>query len=811
MSSNEGKAFELLCSFLLQRLSADEDGKRKLRTRDEAGVLSSLEAFVDANFDLCFNDELLESIAQGEAANKDETLRPVWRLILSAVEKVTLSRRERASSNIQELIAMEMQGVESKKLAMHVTKMFRRGELDTPFMELLHVTLNACDDAGASAGPHAKIANMLRLVLTVNEKNKSVAAELASRGASLPSTEAKNVTDTAKLMSSMPPSTLATATATAAAPTSMPVEALVSKTATVLLPATVTSEKRASVDVLGDGAEADDEEDEDDDDDEDDEEDEDSDDATGEETRANMQMASLEKEEDIQAKLIAAAEYIKTLISSCSGDAKKLQLKASDDLWNGKVSFGIEHFERVIKDNIEACTQAGYMTKVSLFKFMLSMIVEPLKKAKRESTSIEKGGGSGKEEGNGGSEEFSAYHAPKLSSDDLPTDFDLQVISPDVFFEGNQAGTALSKSIGGASSKSAKKNAKKHLSEVAKRLGTHLEEKGWAVCDNFLPLDLVRRIRIEAGLFAEHYEQSEIWVGREASVGTLLSVPSVRGDKVIWMCGGHKAPVEDAGVSRVVGSIGDIEPCKLTAKARAPMRKFNALKELVKSCDRLMDKMKTKIPSLSGIYERSDAMLAQYPGEGSRFARHIDNTTQDGRRVTLLIYLNPGWTREQGGALRLTPPESAEAIDVFPESGRLAMFYSSKMPHEVMPTFGDRHAITLWYYDGQERAEALARSKESGRALEVKNAGEDAQREAKQFIADLMGGDEVSESGGEPSQEELKALENKVKDLSPEAATIVVAITGAPNVESFREGFGLLTPSDLKSMRQLFRKMGLRS
>ena len=40
---------------------------------------------------------------------------------------------------------------------------------------------------------------------------------------------------------------------------------------------------------------------------------------------------------------------------------------------------------------------------------------------------------------------------------------------------------------------------------------------------------------------------------------------------------------------------GEIEPCKLEAKARAPMRKFSALKELVKQCDGLMDDLKTKV------------------------------------------------------------------------------------------------------------------------------------------------------------------------------------------------------------------------
>jgi hypothetical protein len=38
---------------------------------------------------------------------------------------------------------------------------------------------------------------------------------------------------------------------------------------------------------------------------------------------------------------------------------------------------------------------------------------------------------------------------------------------------------------------------------------------------------------------------------------------------------------------------------------------------------------------------------------------------------------------------------------------------------------------------------------------------------------------------------------------------IVSSITGAPSEESFRQGFKLLVPEDLKTMRGLFRKMGL--
>lgn len=45
------------------------------------------------------------------------------------------------------------------------------------------------------------------------------------------------------------------------------------------------------------------------------------------------------------------------------------------------------------------------------------------------------------------------------------------------------------------------------------------------------------------------------------------------------------------------------------------------------ACDSLMESMKEVCPSLQGVYERSDAMLAVYPGEGARFAKHIDNST----------------------------------------------------------------------------------------------------------------------------------------------------------------------------------------
>ena len=52
--------------------------------------------------------------------------------------------------------------------------------------------------------------------------------------------------------------------------------------------------------------------------------------------------------------------------------------------------------------------------------------------------------------------------------------------------------------------------------------------------------------------------------------------------------------------------------------------------------------------------------------------------------------------------------------------------------------------------------QAIQASKDSGSAEAVSKAGTDAQREAKHFIAELMGGDEVAADGGDPTAAEVR-------------------------------------------------------
>lgn len=92
---------------------------------------------------------------------------------------------------------------------------------------------------------------------------------------------------------------------------------------------------------------------------------------------------------------------------------------------------------------------------------------------------------------------------------------------------------------------------------------------------------------------------------------------------------------------------------------------------------------------------RFDVQLARY-GAGARYVRHRDAFPgSDNRRVTAIVYLNEAWRPEHGGQLRLhvEPP-----VDVEPVLGRLVVFLSDRIEHEVLPAHAERFALTAWYY-----------------------------------------------------------------------------------------------------------------
>ena len=92
-----------------------------------------------------------------------------------------------------------------------------------------------------------------------------------------------------------------------------------------------------------------------------------------------------------------------------------------------------------------------------------------------------------------------------------------------------------------------------------------------------------------------------------------------------------------------------------------------------------------------------------------------------------------------GGELRIfepfAPKHRPAAVDVAPIIDRLIIFYADyRVPHEVLPSHAERYAITLWYFDGEERERAQQTGAET--TAETNAAEADAiQDEIRRFEA----------------------------------------------------------------------------
>ena len=92
-----------------------------------------------------------------------------------------------------------------------------------------------------------------------------------------------------------------------------------------------------------------------------------------------------------------------------------------------------------------------------------------------------------------------------------------------------------------------------------------------------------------------------------------------------------------------------------------------------------------------------------------RYTKHLDRNEWESanrREITILCYVNCAWdAAADGGCLRIHPsgidgqaqPLPREPLDVSPIGGRLVLFRSASVFHEVLPCArGERLALTLW-------------------------------------------------------------------------------------------------------------------
>lgn len=97
--------------------------------------------------------------------------------------------------------------------------------------------------------------------------------------------------------------------------------------------------------------------------------------------------------------------------------------------------------------------------------------------------------------------------------------------------------------------------------------------------------------------------------------------------------------------------------------------------------------------------QRFEAHYASYQ-PGDFYRRHLDSFRgRASRVVSLVLYLNEGWDAGDGGELQVFNRENPGEIcgRVSPEAGRVAIFMSEEVPHEVLPAIRPRHSIACWF------------------------------------------------------------------------------------------------------------------
>lgn len=198
-----------------------------------------------------------------------------------------------------------------------------------------------------------------------------------------------------------------------------------------------------------------------------------------------------------------------------------------------------------------------------------------------------------------------------------------------------------------------------------------MNKHGICVIDNFLGEEIGRSILEDV---------RALYLTGGFTDGQLVSQRSdsskdIRGDKITWVEG------KEPGCERIAFLMSRMD-------------------DLIRHCNGQLGNYR--------INGRTKAMVACYPGNGTGYVRHVDNPNGDGRCITCIYYLNKDWdAKEHGGLLRIFPEGTAQFADIEPKFDRLLLFWSDRRnPHEVQPAYATRYAITVWYFDADERARA---------------------------------------------------------------------------------------------------------
>ena len=93
-----------------------------------------------------------------------------------------------------------------------------------------------------------------------------------------------------------------------------------------------------------------------------------------------------------------------------------------------------------------------------------------------------------------------------------------------------------------------------------------------------------------------------------------------------------------------------------------------------------------------------ESHFAHY-GKGDFYKKHQDAFKGEANRVvSIVVYLNPDWTPDDGGELLIYTGEcDSSTVTVTPGFGTIVLFLSEEFPHEVLKTKRDRYSIAGWF------------------------------------------------------------------------------------------------------------------
>ncbi|EGV43202.1 2OG-Fe(II) oxygenase [Bizionia argentinensis JUB59] len=184
--------------------------------------------------------------------------------------------------------------------------------------------------------------------------------------------------------------------------------------------------------------------------------------------------------------------------------------------------------------------------------------------------------------------------------------------------------------------------------------------KKYSLVENFFTQDEVLELR--QSLLDKH----EANAFKKAAIGNRVNEvieKSIRGDVILWIDENRTDPLEATFFKKI----------------------NNLVEYLNKTC-------------FLGILHK-EFHYALYP-EGTYYKRHLDTFQNDDRRkLSFVCYLNEdGWLPENGGELVLYLDENGVETEkvIYPFPGRVVIFESQILEHEVKPVNAKRLSITGW-------------------------------------------------------------------------------------------------------------------